>query len=68
MIVRWWFQPGRSLPVGDGGRRDWLRLQWALVDSWIDARKAARSGLMLPVEPPVAVPEEPLASTAAEEV
>jgi 1-acyl-sn-glycerol-3-phosphate acyltransferase len=43
MIVRWWFQAGRSLPGTQDGRRDWLRLQWALVDAWIDARKAARS-------------------------
>jgi 1-acyl-sn-glycerol-3-phosphate acyltransferase len=43
MIVRWWFQPARSLPSTEDGRREWLRLQWALVDSWIDARKAARA-------------------------
>jgi 1-acyl-sn-glycerol-3-phosphate acyltransferase len=62
MIVRWWFQPARSLPRTEDGRRDWLRLQWALVDSWIDARKAAR------VRPAVAaMPEPPLAGTAADE-
>jgi 1-acyl-sn-glycerol-3-phosphate acyltransferase len=68
MIVRWWFQPGRSLPVTDEGRREWLRLQWALVDSWIDARKAARSGLPLPAAVSGVVPEAPLASTSADEL
>jgi 1-acyl-sn-glycerol-3-phosphate acyltransferase len=67
MIVRWWFQPARSLPASDDGRRDWLRLQWALVDSWIDARKAARSGLARPLDVAVAAPEKPLASTAADD-
>jgi 1-acyl-sn-glycerol-3-phosphate acyltransferase len=47
MVVRWWFEPARSMPVTDDGRREWLRLQWALVDSWIDARKAARAGFTL---------------------
>lgn len=42
MIVRWWHQSARRLPGSDDGRREWLRLQWAIVDSWIDARKAAR--------------------------
>ncbi len=66
MIVRWWFQSARSLPVTDDGRREWLRLQWALVDSWIDARKAARAGQPLPAG--AVVPEAPLASTAADEL
>ena len=42
MTVRWWYEPARALPRGAARRRDWLRLQWAIVDSWIDARKAAR--------------------------
>lgn len=62
MIVRWWSQSARSLPSTEDGRRGWLRLQWALVDSWIDARKAARSR---PRD--VAVSEPPLAGTAADE-
>lgn len=63
MIVRWWFQPAHTLPATERGRRDWLRLQWALVDSWIDARKAARSRLR-----DVAVlPTPPLAGTAVDE-
>jgi 1-acyl-sn-glycerol-3-phosphate acyltransferase len=43
MQVRWWYEPARALPRGAARRRDWLRLQWAIVDSWIDARKAART-------------------------
>ena len=41
MIVRWWREPGSHLPRGDDGRREWLRLQWAIVDAWIDSRKAS---------------------------
>jgi 1-acyl-sn-glycerol-3-phosphate acyltransferase len=43
MLVRWWYQPARALPRSAARRRDWLRLQWTFVDSWIDARKAART-------------------------
>jgi 1-acyl-sn-glycerol-3-phosphate acyltransferase len=43
MTVRWWYEPAGTVPDGDDDRREWLRLQWAIVDSWIDARKAARS-------------------------
>ncbi len=42
MTVRWWYEPAATLPDTDDGRREWLRLHWAIVDSWIDARKAAR--------------------------
>ncbi len=42
MTVRWWYESARALPRGAARRRDWLRLQWAIVDSWIDARKAVR--------------------------
>ena len=42
MTVRWWYEAAATLPDSDDGRREWLRLQWAIVDSWIDARKAAR--------------------------
>ena len=45
MTVRWWYAPARTLPRSAARRRDWLRLQWAIVDSWIDARKTARAGL-----------------------
>jgi len=43
MVVRWWYEPARALPRGAARRRHWLQLQWAIVDSWIDARKAART-------------------------
>ena len=46
MTVRWWYEPAAMVPDGDDDRREWLRLQWAIVDSWIDARKAARSDLL----------------------
>jgi len=65
MIVRWWFQPARSLPSTEDGRRGWLRLQWALVDSWIDARKAARQR---PPADVATVPQAPLAGPAADEL
>jgi 1-acyl-sn-glycerol-3-phosphate acyltransferase len=68
MIIRWWFQSARSLPPTDDGRREWLRLQWALVDSWIDARKAARAGQGPPADIPAVPAEAPLASTAADEI
>jgi 1-acyl-sn-glycerol-3-phosphate acyltransferase len=68
MIVRWWFQSARSLPVTEDGRREWLRLQWALVDSWIDARKAAKAAPALLADAAAVVPEAPLASTAADEL
>src|SRR5215475_10565480 len=55
MMVRWWYEPARALPRSAARRRDWLRLQWAFVDSWIDARKAARHPGRLPG--PVAAPE-----------
>jgi hypothetical protein len=42
MAVRWWYEPAATLPDSDDGRREWLRLHWAIVDSWIGARKAAR--------------------------
>ena len=43
MTVRWWYEAAGTIPDSDNDRREWLRLQWAIVDSWIDARKAARS-------------------------
>jgi 1-acyl-sn-glycerol-3-phosphate acyltransferase len=42
MVIRWWHEPAAAIPDSDDGRRDWLRLQWAIVDSWIGARKEAR--------------------------
>jgi 1-acyl-sn-glycerol-3-phosphate acyltransferase len=58
MIVRWWHEAARRLPGTDEGRREWLRLQWAIVDSWIDARKAARHR----ARQALADPETPAAS------
>jgi 1-acyl-sn-glycerol-3-phosphate acyltransferase len=43
MMIRWWYEPAMALPRGAARRRDWLRFQWTIVDSWIDARKAARA-------------------------
>jgi 1-acyl-sn-glycerol-3-phosphate acyltransferase len=40
MTVRWWYVPPGSIPAGPDRQYQWLRLQWALVDSWIGARKA----------------------------
>jgi 1-acyl-sn-glycerol-3-phosphate acyltransferase len=42
MVMRWWQLPAADLPVDPANRADWLDVQWAVVDSWIDARKAAR--------------------------
>ncbi|HEY2505346.1 MAG TPA: 1-acyl-sn-glycerol-3-phosphate acyltransferase [Streptosporangiaceae bacterium] len=62
MMVRWWQETARRLPRSDEGRREWLRLQWAIVDSWIDARKAARQRASQPESAPHApAPAEPVA-------
>jgi 1-acyl-sn-glycerol-3-phosphate acyltransferase len=42
MRVRWWFEPAATIPGDADGRYQWLRLHWAIVDSWIGARKAGR--------------------------
>jgi hypothetical protein len=57
MTVRWWYEPAGTLPDGDADRREWLRLHWAIVDSWIDARKAARSGQLSAIDPGSERPE-----------
>jgi 1-acyl-sn-glycerol-3-phosphate acyltransferase len=41
MVTRWWHLPQAGLPDDPALRQDWLDVQWAIVDSWIDARKAA---------------------------
>ena len=43
MVIRWWHNPAAAMPGSDPARREWLRLQWAIVDSWIGSRKAARA-------------------------
>jgi Acyltransferase len=42
MVMRWWHLPAADLPVDADTGTDWLDVQWAVVDSWIDARKTAR--------------------------
>jgi 1-acyl-sn-glycerol-3-phosphate acyltransferase len=42
MMMRWWHLPAAELPTEADSRQDWLDVQWAIVDSWIDSRKAAR--------------------------
>lgn len=61
MVVRWWYEPAAALPRGAARRREWLRLQWAIVDSWIDSRKAARRAAALAASAP-----EPAADTLAD--
>ncbi len=51
MTVRWWYEPAGTVPEADVDRRAWLRLHWAIVDSWIDARKAARDGQLAASSP-----------------
>ena len=41
MVVRWWHEGAAELPETEDDRRQWLRLQWAIVDALIDSRKAA---------------------------
>jgi 1-acyl-sn-glycerol-3-phosphate acyltransferase len=54
MTVRWWYEPAARLPDTDTARRDWLRLQWAIVDAWIGARKtASQEQTVLPAADPV---------------
>jgi 1-acyl-sn-glycerol-3-phosphate acyltransferase len=51
MVVRWWYELAAALPRGTARRRNWLRLQWAIVDAWIDVRKSARRTRVAAVEP-----------------
>ena len=51
MTIRWWYEPAGAVPDADEDRREWLRLHWAIVDSWIDAKKAARSGQLAEIGP-----------------
>lgn len=64
MTVRWWYEPAWVMPETDAERREWLRLQWAIVDSWIDARKAARDGAVTAAAPATA-PEHTIVVSAA---
>ena len=60
MTIRWWYEPGWVMPESDADRLEWLRLHWAIVDSWIDARKAARAGLIAAAVAPGEVAESEL--------
>ena len=40
MTVRWWHEPAAALPADPADLLQWLQVQWTIVDSWIDARKA----------------------------
>jgi 1-acyl-sn-glycerol-3-phosphate acyltransferase len=51
MTIRWWYEPAGTVPDADEDRREWLRLHWAIVDSWIDAKKAARNGHLAEIGP-----------------
>jgi 1-acyl-sn-glycerol-3-phosphate acyltransferase len=66
MVVRWWHEPAAAMPDSDAGRREWLRLQWAIVDSWIGSRKAARVPAS-PASPASAASTASPASTASTE-
>lgn len=72
MVMRWWQLPAADLPVDPDTRADWLDVQWAVVDSWIDARKAARQRdadrvpAIEEADGLAAQPEEPAASAAAD--
>ncbi len=59
MTVRWWYEPPGMVPQDADEQREWLRLQWAVVDSWIDARKAERG------QPPEVSAPEPAGAAAA---
>jgi hypothetical protein len=72
MTIRWWYVPPGSVPADPAGQYQWLRVQWALVDSWIGARKA-QSGLaaaapaLAAAEPVAAADPVPGISVAGEE-
>jgi 1-acyl-sn-glycerol-3-phosphate acyltransferase len=40
MMARWWWFPADELPGACADHADWLTMQWAVVDAWIDARQA----------------------------
>jgi 1-acyl-sn-glycerol-3-phosphate acyltransferase len=44
MTIRWWYLAPGTVPPDPAEQYQWLRVQWALVDSWIGAR-IARSGV-----------------------
>jgi 1-acyl-sn-glycerol-3-phosphate acyltransferase len=40
MVMRWWRPPPVTAPATATRLGAWLEVQWAIVDSWIDARQA----------------------------
>ncbi len=38
LSVRWW--PAAPVPSGEADRVDWLTAEWAVIDQWIDGRRA----------------------------
>ncbi len=53
MAIRWW--PAATAPTGEEARTAWLTTEWAVVDQWIDARRARRSEKLLePAAQPLA--------------
>jgi 1-acyl-sn-glycerol-3-phosphate acyltransferase len=58
MTIRWWYEAAGTVPLDAAGQYRWLRVQWAIVDSWIGARKA-QSGLPeQSAQPPEAGPDQ----------
>lgn len=41
MAIRWW--PAVDPPLGSDDRAAWLTTEWAVVDQWIDARRAGEA-------------------------
>lgn len=58
MVMRWWHFSAARRPADAGRLQSWLDLQWTIVDSWIDARKARQRELVaqdaLATAPPAA--------------
>jgi 1-acyl-sn-glycerol-3-phosphate acyltransferase len=56
MTVRWWREDARSVPADPAAQEEWLREQWAIVDGWIGARKAAAGRPLDPDDPAAGEP------------
>jgi 1-acyl-sn-glycerol-3-phosphate acyltransferase len=48
MTVRWWREPAGDVPPDPAGQLQWLQLQWTIVDSWIESRKAQAAAVGAP--------------------
>ncbi|WP_243407475.1 1-acyl-sn-glycerol-3-phosphate acyltransferase [Frankia canadensis] len=40
LLLRWWWAPVEQIPDSAAGRRQWLTMHWAVMNAWIDARRA----------------------------